>query len=177
MTTLLPLAFRQRCERIAIDWRWKLGNRFAYDPLPALELLNALQAMVLTFDDVKGLSPEHRQHLSTISAFTYSINPVVILHNPQHSPARYESNMMHECAHILLKHPMILFDPALPNPPRDPQHESEATYLGGCLQIPKRGLFWAVQRKMAPEQIAGHFGASCEMVRYRANMSKLKLMI
>jgi Zn-dependent peptidase ImmA (M78 family) len=65
---------------------------------------------------------------------------------------------------------MIPFDPLQAYPPRNPKHEEEAVYLGGCLQIPKRGLLWAIQKKMSAEEIAHHFGASTDMVLYRANM-------
>ncbi len=170
--TALSLIFRERCERIATDWRRTLGNRRAYDPLPAAELLKALHIHTITPDDVLGLSAEQRQALlDELSAAVISIEPIIVLYNPTHSSARHESNLMHECAHILLKHPMIPFDPGSSTPPRDPRCEEEATYLGGCLQIPKRGLLWAIQKGMNTEQIASHFGASTEMVFYRANVT------
>jgi Zn-dependent peptidase ImmA (M78 family) len=168
----LPLAFRERSERLATDWRRKLGNRRAYDPLPAAELLEALQIRIIEPDDILGLSAEGRQALlNELSAAVISIDPIVVLYNPLHAPTRHESNMMHECAHIILGHPMIPMIPGVSTPPRDPKYEEEAIYLGGCLQIPKRGLLWAIQKGMNAEQIASHFGASIDMVRYRANMT------
>src|SRR5215470_5797019 len=49
--------------------------------------------------------------------------------------------------------------------------EEAAKYLGGCLQVPARGLDWAFQRCMTIQEIAEHFGASLQMVRYRCNMT------
>ncbi|MEP7287815.1 MAG: ImmA/IrrE family metallo-endopeptidase [Chloroflexota bacterium] len=172
----LTWVFRESCERIAVEYRRKLGNRFAYDALPASELLDDLHITIVSPESLQylTLTAEQRQHLETVSGGVVSIAPIVVLYNPSHSPARHESNMMHECAHIILKHPMIPFDPALPFPPRDPKCEEEAIYLGGCLQIPKRGLLWAIQKGVNVEQTANHFGASTEMVYYRANVLRLR---
>ncbi len=83
---------------------------------------------------------------------------------------------MHELAHVLLKHAMVHFDPETGLPKRRQSDEDEATYLGGCFQIPRRGLLWAVQRKMILPQIAAHFGASEEMVKFRSNVTGVKVI-
>ncbi len=80
---------------------------------------------------------------------------------------------MHEFAHILLKHRFNTVDPETMLPQRNQNDEDEATYLGGCLQIPRRGLLWAAQRKMPLQAIALHFGASEEMVRFRSNVTSV----
>ncbi len=171
--TLSP-TFKAFCEHIAVTWRRKLGGRRAYDPLPSALLLHELEIAVLTPAQISGLSAAHRQQLEISADWSGAIialNPIQVLCNPLHSPARHEANMMHECAHIILKHPMIPIVPLSPTPPSDPQYEAEANYLGSCLQIPKRGLLWAVQKGMNTQQIAQHFGASSEMVLFRANMT------
>jgi hypothetical protein len=169
---MLPLTFRERCEKIATDWRRTLGNRRAYDPLPATELLEALKIRIIGPDAVPGLSANGRQALmNELSAAVISIDPIIVLYNPLHAPTRHESNMMHECAHTILGHPMMPLIPGVSTAPRDPQCEEEAIYLGGCLQIPKRGLLWAIQKGMNAEQIASHFGSSVDIVCYRANMT------
>jgi Zn-dependent peptidase ImmA (M78 family) len=78
---------------------------------------------------------------------------------------------MHEFGHVLLKHKIVRFDPNTGLPLRQQTNEDEATYLGGCLQIPRRGILWAVQRKMKQAEIAAHFNASEEMVRFRSNVT------
>jgi IrrE N-terminal-like domain len=55
-------------------------------------------------------------------------------------------------------------------PQRRQQDEDEAVYLGGCLQIPRRGLLWAIQKKMTIDRIALHFNASQDMVQFRINV-------
>jgi len=43
--------------------------------------------------------------------------------------------------------------------------------LGGCLQIPRPALLWALRRQMTTPEIADHYGASEKMVRYRRNVT------
>lgn len=172
MTVNLRLDFRNRCEAIATDIRYTLGRR-AYDPLPADDLACHLGALILTPDGVPGLEPEHVRTLltrDTWSAAILSREPLVILANPAHSPARRESDLMHEFAHVLLDHSMTLFDAETGLPRRDPKTEREAEFLGSCLQVPCRGLRWARQRAMGDQAAAGHFGASLEMIDYRAKV-------
>ncbi|MBC6432384.1 ImmA/IrrE family metallo-endopeptidase [Nostoc sp. HG1] len=102
-------------------------------------------------------------------------NPLWIVYNPCHAPARYQSNLMHEIADILLDHKPVGFDSVTGLPKRKQNNEDEATYLGGCLQIPKRGLLWATQRKMLLPQIAAHFGASEAMVKFRSNVTDVPI--
>ncbi|MBD0385780.1 MAG: ImmA/IrrE family metallo-endopeptidase [Nostoc sp. C3-bin3] len=54
-------------------------------------------------------------------------------------------------------------------------NEDEATYLGGCLQIPKRGLLWARQRNMLLPQIAAHYAAREAMVKFRSNVTDVPI--
>lgn len=170
LTRLSP-SFRQRCESITTEQRDLLSLR-AYDPLPAVVLAANLQAELLAPDQVPGIDSETATLMiahDTWSAFILQKEPLQIVYHPRHSPARHESNLMHEFAHVLLNHAMVGFDPRSGLPQRRPRDEDEATYLGGCLQIPRRGLLWALQREMTIEQIATHFGASQDMVRFRAN--------
>lgn len=80
---------------------------------------------------------------------------------------------MHEIAHVLFNHKPVGFDSVTGLPKRKQNNEDEATYLGGCLQIPKRGLLWATQRKMLLPRIAAHFGASEAMVKFRGNVTEV----
>ncbi len=83
---------------------------------------------------------------------------------------------MHEFAHIILQHRMISYDSKTGLPQRRKQDEYEAVYLGGCLQIPKRGLLWSVQKKMTVQEIALHFNASEEMVGLRRNVNGISMI-
>ncbi len=86
---------------------------------------------------------------------------------------------MHEVAHILRKHPRAkivqLGDVVFRT--YDPAYEKEAEWLGACLQITREGLVWAVKSGMSPEQIAGHFGASQALVRFRRNTTGVDVQL
>ncbi len=108
----LSLSFKRTCEALSVAWRRRLGNRRAFDPLPASMLLQELEVRITTPNHYQGLLEAQREHLITVqdwSAMIIELSPITILHNPAHPPVRYESDMMHECAHILLKHLMIPF--------------------------------------------------------------------
>lgn len=82
---------------------------------------------------------------------------------------------MHELAHLILKHrPSHIVEVGqLPFALRtyDPEQEEEATWLGGCLQIPRSALVWAVKRNMSEQKIADHFGSSVELAKYRLQVT------
>ncbi|MFN6515278.1 MAG: ImmA/IrrE family metallo-endopeptidase [Nostoc sp. CreGUA01] len=169
--------FRQRCEAIATEQRSLLGVR-AFERLPANTLAAKLGATLLTPDRVPNLEPDQVALLLARNEWSAGIiryNPLWIVYNPRHAPTRHESNLMHEIAHVLLNHKPVGFDPVTGLPKRKQNNEDEATFLGGCLQIPKRGLLWATQQKMLLPQIASHFGASEAMVQFRSNVTDVSV--
>lgn len=172
----LPVKFRRRCESIATEQRHFLNLR-AFEALPANLLAIRLNAKISTPQQVSNLSSKHIETLTSnqFSAAIICDNPLWIIYNSTHAPARRESSLMHEFAHVLLKHQTVGFDPQTGQPLRIQKNEDEATYLGGCLQIPRRGLLWAVQQKMMLTQIAKYFGTSEEMVQFRINVTGVKI--
>lgn len=172
----LSPAFRRQCEAVSTEQRLLLGLR-AFDPLPADALAASLNALVLTPDQLPSLSPDQKAHLGRDdqwSAAVLSRHPLWIVFNPRHAPARREADLMHELSHVLLDHVMAGFDMQTGLPQREQAQEDEATFLGGCLQIPARGLLWAAQRGWTTARIATHFGASEAMVSFRRNMTGVK---
>ena len=169
----LPSAFRRRCETMSTDQRVRLGLQ-AFDALPAQMLAERLDAQVVTPEQFASLSPDQAAHLLTSdqwSAAILCLKPLLIVVNPSHALVRRESSLMHELSHALLNHPMAQFDPETGMPMRRQVHETEAAFLGGCLQIPRRGLLWALQLDWSIIQIAHHFGASESMVSFRLNVT------
>jgi len=174
----LTATFREQCEVIATEWRDRL-HLYAYDPLHANHLAAEFKAKISGIHEAEGLPQDAVEYFMKNGKFwagTLLRDPLVILYNPKQSPARYESSIMEELSHIILKHPM---EPLLVGESRgrlnyDPRIETEAKYLASCLKIPRRGLQWAVQKKMVDAQIAKHFGTSLEMVRWRQNVTNKK---
>lgn len=173
----LPLKFRQRCEAISTQQRSLLGLR-AFDALPARTLAGHLSARIFTPNDLPSLEKSQLLKLVRSGQWSASViqqNPLWIAHNPEHSAARQESNLMHELAHVLLRHTSINLDTSDGSAIREDRKEDEATFLGGCLQIPKRGLLWAKQSNLTKAQIAAHFLASEEMVSFRCAVTSIRL--
>lgn len=174
----LSIENRQRLEEVATTQRNQLSCK-AFERLPASVLAQYLQATIFTPETVPNAEPGQVKVLCSSDNWSAGIickNPLWIVHNSRHAPTRQESNLMHELAHVILKHKMVGYDPKTGLPQRRQQDEDEAVYLGGCLQIPKRGLLWAVQKKMLVAQIALHFNASEEMVNFRINVTGSSLV-
>jgi hypothetical protein len=160
---------------IATEQRSALELR-AFDRLPALRLAAHLGAQVSTPDELPELEPDHLSLLLASREWSAAIirtHPLWIVYHPRHAARRREADIMHELSHVLLAHRMIGFDPETGFPLRRQADEDEATYLGGCLQIPRRGLLWALQMGMTRRQIAAHFGASEAMVDFRSSVTGL----
>jgi Zn-dependent peptidase ImmA (M78 family) len=82
---------------------------------------------------------------------------------------------MHELAHIICKHTIPEEYKNIPIPfgmrHHCEEHEEEAKYLGGCLQITRAGLLWVTKKSMTIEEIANYYNATVDMVKYRLNVS------
>jgi Zn-dependent peptidase ImmA (M78 family) len=57
------------------------------------------------------------------------------------------------------------------------EQEKEAEWLGSCLQLPRKALVWALNKKMSYEEISEYFQASEDMVRFRINTTGVKKQI
>ena len=99
---------------------------------------------------------------------------VVAVTNPVGTtPARRDSDLAHEFAHILLKHEirrvqrlgqLSFFD-------CDPDQEAEANWLAGCLLLPRSLLLADARRGLGAEEIASKRQVSVPMARFRLNAS------
>lgn len=171
----LPKSFRKRCETISSELRIELGLQI-FGPLPANQLARKYKVIIRPpneMDMPQKAIDYFLQSNNWWGIIFQQFTPPVIVYHPKQSPARYESTIMHELAHLILKHPTetIYFAPdGTFTREFDSEIEAEAAYLGSCLQIPKRGLLWAVQQGMSNKEIAHYFGASLEMVSWRQNM-------
>ena len=169
--------FKHHCEAIAVNWRYEFQLQ-PYDALPAERIVEKLEGKAVTPDELDFAPIEARERLmqqSDWSAWLFSLKPLLIIYHPAHTPARRQSSLMHEIAHVLLEHPPVPFHPETGMPMRNPIYEDEATYLGSCLQIPRLGLLWATQKGMNIGEIAAHFGASEQLVNFRSNMTGIAI--
>ncbi len=180
--SILKRGFKAHAEKQSVEYRIKLSLK-QHDPLDAFALADYLQIPIYPATDLlasqvdKTLlmgSGENDCCWSALTMTTKAGNKVII-HNPFHSSARQQSNIMHELSHILCNHDHATakYDFELPLGMRhfDEVHEEEAKCLGAALQITRPGLLWAMNRNMTQSDMANYYNASLEMVSYRLNTS------
>ena len=178
--SLYRYGFQAQAERFSEEYRAKLGIS-KFSPLDAFALAEYLNVPILSVDEFQGeISDEQLAKLRDTSQFSAMWMPnsegvKLIVHNDYHSAKRQQSNLMHELAHIILKHQIseeaaklcFLYGLHYFNA----EQENEAKFLGACLQITRPGLLWALKKEYTIEQISDYFNASIEMVQFRLNKS------
>ncbi len=176
--------FKSQANKKAVLLRQELGLR-PVDPLSAKRLAEHLDIGIVTPSDIPGMSDKNLEILagsgqSQWSALTFPIRSEefgrknLIIHNETHPQVRRESDIMHEIAHIICEHTPSQLRPVGGTWFRehDTEMEEEATFLGGCLQIPNEAIIWAIMnRQMTDQQIADYYVASLQLVRMRKNFS------
>ena len=172
--------FKTWAENLALQQR-RLLSLSDVAALPARMLGSYLDVTIIAPDEIPGISPSVLHHLHNAdpeswSATTFVRNGcTIIIYNKAHSHRRQESDIMHELAHILCDHQpsQLVRSEFLSIPLRsyDFSQEEEASWLGGCLQIPRDSLLWAIDRGMNNAMLVEHFGASLDLVRYRRQVT------
>ena len=186
--SILKRGFKAQAERLAKEYREQL-NIHPCGPLCAFKLANHLKVpiydvkeIVTQTNDLKIFSGGNGGDCEwSALTMTTEIGNTIIIHNAFHSPARQQSNVMHEIAHILCKNELIEpeTDFTIPMGMRffDEVQEEEAKCLGATLQLASPCLLWAKKRNMTNEEIAAYFNASLEMVNYRINITGIARII
>lgn len=171
----MKTGFKTHCETTSEQIRQDLGLPY-FSTLPARQLAKRIGVPIFTPAQIPELSSQSLEALKNTndawSAVTFYVaGDAYVIFNDDHSPARQESDLMHEMAHIICKHPPSRITSLGGITFRDfnTVQEEEAKWMGATLQIPRRGLMWALYRRMTIEAIAAHFGASEQLVRYRQN--------
>jgi Zn-dependent peptidase ImmA (M78 family) len=157
-----------------------------HERLAAEDLAACLSIKIIAPRDVPELPLSVIHQLATDSeswsAITLSFESThLIIHNPDHAPARQQSNLMHEIAHVICGHKPSKFIQVggLPISIRtcDQEIENEAAWLGGCLQIPRDAVIWALRRQMSTADIAAYYGSSQLLAKYRIDVTGARAQI
>ena len=178
----LSHGFAAKAERKAVSLRDELGLK-PHDPLCAFRLCEHLNIHVVVAEQMVGLSQNSASELCNPdgkhwSALTMPYHPSqktshLIIHNSAHSPARQQSNIMHEVGHILCGHQLSAFDISngLPDYMRHcpVEQELEADCMGWTLLLPRPALLTALTNGWSHADIMQHYNASADMVRLRIN--------
>jgi len=177
-THKLKRGFKKFADEKSIELRKELGIRPSH-PLPGLALAKHLKAKVIYPKDVPDLDPQSLSYLLKGNDSEWSgvalhvLHQAIIIINNSQSLARQESTIMHELSHIICGHSMGEFKQLsdgilLRN--FNKEHEGEADWLGGCLQLPGVALYYSHKDGLSIQEISEKFNASVDMVRFRMNM-------
>ena len=177
-------AFKSKAEKTSINYRKLLGLK-AVDPLLADDLAECLKIKIINPMHLHGITSEVLNPLvmkkgkSEWSAVTIkSKSSYIIIFNPSHSDFRYESDIMHELAHVICDHNPCKLEDNTPYPfpliQYDLTQEEEAEWLGACLKLPREALVWAIRKGMDVIQCGEYFKVSNSLLNYRKNVTGIE---
>ena len=172
--------FKAHAERLSLDTRDRLGVRSdtAIDPIA---LVQSKGCFVWTPQDVPELDVSHLTQLTISDPDSWDAVTIkegdctVIVINNTRPATRQANTIMHEWAHLELKHKPSRVDEfengllLLSDYPKE--LEDEANWLSGAMLAPRDGLASLRRRKLDDEQIAEVFGISIELATWRLRMT------
>ena len=97
----------------------------------------------------------------------------VVVYNPLSSKGRRNSDIAHELSHILLGHELSQIETIGESTflSCDPQQEQEASWLAGCLLLPRGLLLKEVSAGGTADTIAKKYDVSEAMATFRVNVT------
>lgn len=177
--------FKSWCENTSAALRseLKLGPADALDPW---KVAAHLDIVVWRLEEITGIPAECvttlRADSDSWSAATVSvgIRHAVIL-NSAHSPARMNSDFMHELSHLLLAHTPsrvdVSNDGILLLSTYDRAQEEEANWLSGALLLPRDALFNIRQKRLTNQAACRMYGCSQDMLTFRLRVTAVDLQL
>ncbi|CAN7308017.1 ImmA/IrrE family metallo-endopeptidase [Pararhizobium sp. LjRoot238] len=172
--------FKTQAEKISQSLREKL-NLSVRDKIDPKSFLESLGFFVWTPAEVPGIGPDHLAQLTIHDRDSWSgvtireEGATAIIINSTHPPTRQANTLMHEWAHIELRHKPNRVDRSeaglllLSDYP--PDFEEEADWLAGAVLMPRDGLVHFRGRGMSNDDIAGQYGVSLELATWRLRMT------
>lgn len=173
--------FKAEAERLADRTRAQMGLE-PVDGLAIRDLAGHLQVEVFAADqlvDRAKLEILNRLQPGAFSAATFHLpgGRTVAVYNPCNGPARTNSDIAHELAHVLLDHDIRELQQLAGHTffTCDPEQEEEANWLAGCLLLPRPLLLREVFTGTDAATIAAKHQVSVPMARFRLNASGVLL--
>lgn len=177
--------FKTEAERLSAAARAALGQP-SMSPLSPWEYAARLKVVVLDFDALGLSAAASRQLLDkdpeSWSALTIREAATVgIVINPRHALTRQRSNLMHELAHVELKHTPSRVDVShtgvLLLSSYSDEDELEADWLSGAMLVPREGLLRQRQGGKTTADIAAHYGVSVPLCEWRLRMTGVEIQV
>jgi Zn-dependent peptidase ImmA (M78 family) len=139
------------------------------------------------FDRVLSLSPATVHQLTVAdgdswSAMTLKVGvTLAIVLNPGHAPTRRRSNLMHELAHIELRHTPVRVDVSkngvLLLSDYSEDQEQEADWYGAALLLPRSALVHHRSRGETAADIADLYGVIASLCEWRLRMTGVDIQV
>lgn len=158
-------------------------------PLDPFRLATFAALLVVDFDEVKGLTPDARDHLLGIASESWSGGACslplpdgrkIVILNPNHGPTRTNATLMEEISHVFLGHKpsrlkLIAESKEGQTISREYRKgdEEQAYATGAAALVPFAALRRFVYEGRNSQQIAKHFRVSRELVEYRLKVTRL----
>jgi Zn-dependent peptidase ImmA (M78 family) len=164
--------FKAEAERLATQVR----SAAHIGPLGKLDverLAEHVGASVRAADELVSRSKLERLEQiqpGAFSAATFDLNGrIVIVTNPLAEEERRRSDVSHEVAHLLLNHQVKEIEQIgkMSFFTCDADEEQEATWMAGCLLLPRELLLRSLQRGMDADGIAAANTVSTQMANFR----------
>ena len=184
---MLVRGFKTKCENVSVEIRKKLDLGKS-DPLSPEALAEYLGVYLLKPTDIEHLSEQSRIQLlrkdeNSWSAVTISYLGVdIIAYNPTHSRWRHSSDIMHELSHIILDHKpsqIVFLTPDTQIALRDYNQdlEEEATWLSGCLLLPREALLSIKRDGISDVDACRKYVVSIDLLTFRMNKKGVNYQI
>lgn len=178
--------FKSWCEQTAIQQRKNL-DLGSTEPLNPLRLAESLSVGVWPVENIPGLDPDDLKTLTEDDPESWSAVTLktdgksLIVVNSAHSLGRQSSDVMHEVAHIIIGHAParidLTEDGLLVLSSYDKKQEDEATWLAGCLLLPRDALLLMRRQKIGADAIQRKYGVTSAMLQYRLRVSGVDIQM
>jgi len=169
-------------ERRGLSLR-RILNLGPLDVLDPERLAQKMGIPIYTPYDIEGLSPEILTHLLSSDGWSAGSLPLqggkwVILINPTHPPTRNRATLMEELSHIYLGHPpsKIENNNGFMERSYKKTHETQAYWVGAAALLPSTLMSNTKARGMSRHLLATGCGVSEDLVKFRENVTGIKLV-
>ena len=189
MKDLPPTQKGRHHEIRALGLREFAGLKRDDQRLDPFELARYAKLLVITFEEIVGLSEQTIKHLIGEGKDMWSGGAAshklpdgrkLIILNPTHGKNRHNATLMEEISHVFLGHKPSRLAIEAKNKEgksiaRDYNHdiEEEAYSTGAAALVPYSSLKRFVEDGKTAAQIARHFNVSRALVEYRIKISRL----
>ena len=168
--------FKAQAEQLAIKQREEFGIT-VQDRLSPREFLLTKGIIVWTPEEVPNIDSNSLFQLTQKDPNSWSGltvkegKHIAVIVNSSHSIARQANTLIHEWAHIELRHKPSRADRSdggillLSDYPAET--EEEADWLSACMLTPRDGLLYHCKAGMSAAQVADHYGVSKDLAKWR----------